>query len=403
MTPALVGSLAGGFTASVDTSGALTLPGQSWGLRWLVGADDRWHDPARERAVRQVWVGDVPVVQTDMRVPGGDVGQRVFGVAGPTSAVVVEIENASPLPAVIAMVVERAQSIALDQATVTINGSVALSSLRPPGRWATEPHGRHWDGGLGERVISGVADSGPFAPVRDRRGRVVAAFLYPLSHRTVLRFTLGPGGGAEPGPPIATSPSAPEVVRGWDTWLDRGLRAVLPDDALSGAVRRGLSASVLAAGTGTSAAAVAALEDWGFDAEAEHGWARLSMRARREATRRAHGSSSWNAVRAAVDGGGPELLLALRSLLASERDGVITVLAELPPGWAGAPIEVHGLPTKHGPLSYALRWHGARPALLWDAPAGLTIRAPGLDPAWSTTEHQGEVLLAAPLATTGAG
>ena len=67
----------------------------------------------------------------------------------------------------------------------------------------------------------------------------------------------------------------------------------------------------------------------------------------------------------------------------------------LPPGWLGADFEVFGLPI--GPrsrLDYALRWHGERPAVLWEVsgpPVELT--APLLDPRWSTVDSKGEVLL----------
>jgi len=57
-------------------------------------------------------------------------------------------------------------------------------------------------------------------------------------------------------------------------------------------------------------------------------------------------------------------------------------------------------------LSFAVRWHGPRPALLWEAPAGVTLRAPSLDPGWSSHETAGETLLAAPpasLLSMGAG
>jgi len=43
-----------------------------------------------------------------------------------------------------------------------------------------------------------------------------------------------------------------------------------------------------------------------------------------------------------------------------------------------------------------VRWHGARPALLWDAPEGVELRAPALDPTWSTGARAGETLLAEP-------
>jgi hypothetical protein len=57
---------------------------------------------------------------------------------------------------------------------------------------------------------------------------------------------------------------------------------------------------------------------------------------------------------------------------------------------------VHDAPTRRGPVSFAVRWHGSRPALLWDAPSGTTVRAPALDPSWSSPTAVGETLLAEP-------
>jgi hypothetical protein len=87
----------------------------------------------------------------------------------------------------------------------------------------------------------------------------------------------------------------------------------------------------------------------------------------------------------------------------SETD-VVRLLPLVPPTWFGQNLDVHDLPTNAGSLSFALRWHGARPALLWEltshhageASNVVTITAPGLDESWSTNEHQGEALLAAP-------
>ncbi len=84
-------------------------------------------------------------------------------------------------------------------------------------------------------------------------------------------------------------------------------------------------------------------------------------------------------------------------------DGEISLCTDLPDAWRGVSFEVHDAPTRHGNVSYAVRWHGARPALLWDAPAGTRLDAPGLDPAWSTTEAQGEALLGAPDAPSHTG
>ena len=76
-------------------------------------------------------------------------------------------------------------------------------------------------------------------------------------------------------------------------------------------------------------------------------------------------------------------LLCLRALLAFEdTDGSVTLLAELPDGWRGQSLDVRDIPTRHGPMSYAVRWHGERPAAaLVGAGRGARLRAgsgPGL-------------------------
>jgi hypothetical protein len=78
------------------------------------------------------------------------------------------------------------------------------------------------------------------------------------------------------------------------------------------------------------------------------------------------------------------------------RDGKIDVLPGFRTEWLGQPLTVHDVPLRAGLLSFALRWHGARPALLWDAPEGTTLRAPALDPMWSSEVAVGETLLAEP-------
>ncbi|MEZ5340089.1 MAG: hypothetical protein R2706_01190 [Acidimicrobiales bacterium] len=54
-----------------------------------------------------------------------------------------------------------------------------------------------------------------------------------------------------------------------------------------------------------------------------------------------------------------------------------------------------GLRTDFGSLSFAVRWHGYRPALLWDITTDepVMLRCGGLDSSWSTTDPKGETLL----------
>ena len=70
-----------------------------------------------------------------------------------------------------------------------------------------------------------------------------------------------------------------------------------------------------------------------------------------------------------------ELLLGLRALLVVDENDAISVLNDLPPAWRGAAIDVRDAPTRAGLVSFALRWHGERPALLWEVPSGVVVRA----------------------------
>jgi hypothetical protein len=219
--------------------------------------------------------------------------------------------------------------------------------------------------------------------------------LHPVAHRTTLRVAIL-AGREDPGIDARRLPPAVDVARAWRAQLERGLRVVLPDSKLAEAVDTARAETLLAAtGPSPTGLAVAALEDWGLDAEAADGWQRLRTRERRRASQRPAAPSSWTDVRGAVDIGGAELLLRLRSLLVHEQEAEVTFLADLPEEWRGASIDVRDAPTRAGRVSYAVRWHGEHPALLWEGPLGVTFRAPGLDREWHTDLERGEALLGA--------
>ncbi len=86
--------------------------------------------------------------------------------------------------------------------------------------------------------------------------------------------------------------------------------------------------------------------------------------------------------------------------------GGLRLVPAMPERWFGQSWEAHEVPTPFGSCSMAVRWHGDRPALLWElgpvlpgAPVPL-MRAPGLDPTWSSTDPRGEALLG-PVAPPG--
>jgi hypothetical protein len=410
--PTRLGVLGSPHQALVDERGAIAPDGAGWQLDWWIGADDRWHVPAREAALRQSLVGAAPVVETSLRVPGGDAVHRAYGVGGPAGLVAVEIENASGAPFVAALVLApapggRLRTVGTRGSWVTVGGRPALRAPRPAMRWAAGMHGDTLDA-----VAAGRAQAGTFTGVRGRGLRTEVALLHPVAHRTRLLCALAVGRPARSVPveavDLSVLPDAPVAAAGWAAQLRRGMRVVVSGSRLQKAVDAGRAALLLTADARRRPRAeeVSALEDWGFDAEAGAAWQRLGMRAQRKAAQRAPDPAPWSTVRARLasasptytwpDGPAP-LLRGVRDLLVGPSDEEsVALLVELPAEWRGQSVEVHDAPTRAGRVSYAVRWHGAHPALLWECERPLRLSAPGLDRSWSTTEARGEALLAEP-------
>jgi hypothetical protein len=93
-----------------------------------------------------------------------------------------------------------------------------------------------------------------------------------------------------------------------------------------------------------------------------------------------------------------DLLGLVRELFVRDGETGLELLSVFPPAWRGQNLDVRDAPTRFGALSYAVRWHGDRPALLWELDAhdgvdDLVLRAPGVDAGWLGSGHRGEALL----------
>jgi hypothetical protein len=384
----VVGVLGCGALATVDERGAVTL--DDCELEWLVGAEDRWHDPRVETSVRQARLGAAPAYETRVRIPSGDAVQRVYGARALGRAyAVVEIENASPAAFAIAFVVRSRgrDLVSFSDDVIWLEDRARLTLPRPPMRWATSAGGAGPT--AGDVVVAGDAREGPLLPAKGRR--VEAAIVYPMAHRTTLRIamTLDPADMAVAGA-LDALPRVDDVQRGWATQLDRAMRAEVPGP-LGERIDAARATALLLGGTReVSATTIANLEDWGFDAEATAAWEHASMRVRRRARERESLVDLHDQLATSPD---EAVLRYARDALLIDAKSEIAILPGFHPSWIGQSITVHDAPTRAGLLSYALRWHGERPALLWDAPAGVTLRTPVLDPDWSAPGGTGETLL----------
>jgi hypothetical protein len=375
----VTGVLGGTWRADVSAWGALAPWDGSAPLDWHVAADDRWHSPATETTVRQQRRSGTPVFETRLRVPGGDAVHRVWSVAGAGGWTLVEVENESPLPFACAFT----------------RGDVVTS--RPPA-------------------------SVPIAGIELPVGSVVL----PVGHRAAV--TVGLPHSAAAGRSLPGSLEAPEAVaRGWVAVTERASRLVLPDAALVeaavasrcdvllagppardedpigfllavaelarlGELDHG-GAAALAGDVAAAAEHIAPRDGWDADAALDAAALVLERAGERRgvadavsiAAARHPGPPPADGVEGIRAVAGVERRLARRSVLFP--DGI-------PAAWQGSELEAHGLAA--GPattLSFAVRWHGEHPAVLWQVTGEpVELRAPAVDPSWKTTAASGEAL-----------
>lgn len=379
-------------------------------LDWFIAADDRWHVPAQEPTVRQARIEGAPVVETRIRIPDGDAVQRIWAVPNGDGNVIVEFENESPMPFAVAL-----------------SGPQVVTD-RPPA----------------DMAIQGI-------DLPD------GAIALPVGHRAIVRVALPFPGGAGPGT-LANVPPTLAVVRGWTRVVEQASRLVLPDERLVEALVAARCDLLLEGPVGASndpvgflldvaelvrcgdsgdawlpdvvepvervaqhAGRRGASDDDMADARAALGACRVvAIRARDE---RATGDIDRAIARLASKHGelassagsagaiasfadvrrGSSVGRFVRSIERRVADGGRLFPGGMPTSWLGSNFEVHGIPTSAtSTVSFAVRWHGERPAVLWeqhgpDESPTVELSAPDMDPGWRTSEASGEELWPAPV------
>lgn len=251
-----VGLLDGGAVATIDPRGLVTPRGGAWSLDWWIGGDDRWHVPSREVAVRQSVVSDAPVVETAMRVPGGDIVQRVwaFHDAAAGEVVAIEIENASRLPVAVALGIRpygpdgagRVDQISIARDHLSIDGELAVWLPKPAAHLATSNLA---DGDSAASAMSGGAPAAVTGSATCAAGFANAALIYPLAHTATVRFLVPVRTLAVGSPAPSAVPPHDAVARGWATHLGQGARVEIPDPELTSTLAAA-SAQLLMAASG---------------------------------------------------------------------------------------------------------------------------------------------------------
>ena len=371
--------------ATVTPWGAIEPWSGGEAVDWHVAATDRWHSPNSEPTVRQRRIEGTAVVETRLRVPDGDVVHTVYSVADHGGLTLIAVRNESPSPVVVAFT----------------RGD--LLTARPP-----------------SSAIEGIdLPAGSIALPVGHHAEILVGLSYP------------PRIGELPSP----LPTAAGVARGWTSILDRASRFSVPDAgeidsmaavrcelALCGPVLPDDDAVGFLLGVGQLVRMGEKADDWVPDvADAAESVLRSEVGA---------GAVDWASF-AALDAAalvlatagerragadlerGRAALTSVLPLPTSEPDDSIRRLewferrfasgrmlmpAGMPDVWSGSSVECYGVPT--GPassVSFAIRWHGERPAVLWEqAGDPVTLTTPVLAPQWSSAARSGEALWPSP-------
>ena len=402
-----IGILGQAWRATVTPAGDVYPWDDLEAVRWYVAADDRWHVPADEVAVRQRSIDGAPVLETRVRIPGGDAIQRVWVATGRlgSSALLMEFENDSPM----------AIAIAIDRQDLLVSRPVAVRSSA--GEWP--------------------------APGLDipREPTVI-----PVGHRTSVRVALVVSGSAAD-LNIGDFADYLAVARGWVSLSERASRFTIADlrdsqrvDEMIVVERTEISLNPASFSNVPDAAVRWLLEERELKrmelketdlVELSGAVETISRAAKRGRIAQADALTGFKAAayllgmaqeRALVDlrkvvakivGSKKTSLMAMlytgsgasnANLIVNEienefavmsDDGVITLLpGGMKPERLGVQFEVHGIAVGlNHRVSFAVRWHGPNAAVIWEVvgPDDVELRS-GVDTTWSSKNASGEAL-----------
>jgi hypothetical protein len=405
----VLGIRGGGWNAIVNERGSIRLNDGSPVLDWHIAADDRWHDPSTEPSVRQTRRAGVPVIETRLRIPGGDAIQRVYAVADAGGLVVIEITNESTLP-------------------------IAVAFTRPDVVSSRTPSPR---GAQGIELPAG-------------------SVVFPVAHGSTLRVALRAPDSVVENVDVERLPSFEQLQKGWLKAVEQAGYVIVPEGAVAPLVARLRSDALILSGH--------EIEDWaigaGGDCANDPVAYILTLQELLRMGEKLTGDSAlirvdhaarlaqcvetllkdnkktpilpWDVERAlfaaqfvfarmgesraADDVAATQLRLSSAAeppnvmptdiraiawveekMVAMQRDGSVQIFGRgIPRLWLGANLECHRVAA--GPLhtvSFGIRWHGEKPALLWEVagPAGIKLTAGKCDPTWTSVEATGETLL----------
>ncbi len=218
---------------SLSSSGNLTWSGsRSRELRWGVGADDQWHFSEQRTSIRQsIDSNDITPI-TRMKVPGGDITQRVDVVPWKGRSITkLEFNNETPVPVAISILLIDFGSMEVVETKVKSEGEPVIRLSKPIGALVAASGYENLTNEIQNSQFSGFGDD---EETKSKSG-VDAALIFPLPHATKLEILIS-NENLSSFPALDEIPSFNEISNGWKKHFDNGMEIQTDNEKLMTAV-----------------------------------------------------------------------------------------------------------------------------------------------------------------------
>lgn len=220
-----LGILGNQIIVDLDSSGNLKWAGnRPKRICWGVGADDRWHFSEERASIRQSIDSNEVTPITRMKVPGGDITQRVEIIPWEGGSVTkIEFCNETPIPVAISILLFNFGQIDINATTVYQEKKPVIRASKPV---SISAFAEGYENLTNEIQKTEISDSSSANNAGD------IALLFPLPHSTKLELLIN-NQSSDSLPAIEEVPRFEEIANGWQKHFDNGMGIQADDNRLA--------------------------------------------------------------------------------------------------------------------------------------------------------------------------
>ncbi len=225
-----LGILGNNVLLDLDSSGNLTWPNVNpQRLSWGVGADDRWHFSEERASIRQSVDSNEITTITRMRVPGGDITQRVEVIPwGGQSVTKLEFYNETPIPVAISIMLLNFGPVEVNSTIIRNDAKPIIASSKAP-RMIINGSGYQ---DITHQIMNAEIEVPTTSTSSINKSNSDNALIFPLPHSTKLEIIVN-NENLDNLPDIERLPSFTDVSNGWLKHFESGMEIQTDDNRLA--------------------------------------------------------------------------------------------------------------------------------------------------------------------------